>query len=93
MHSVIKILADSPDWMSGVAALLTLGGAMGMYIMLKIAGSRMTKIEETCKERMKYCGSMFQKAGEADIRHDETDRRLERIEEKLDHIILKNGWS
>lgn len=93
MSAIAKVLADTPGWFSSLCMLFTLGGVCGMYAMMTITSKRIGRIEETCRERLTHCGEMFQFAGEADIRHEGIDGRLERIEDKLDHIMLKNGWS
>jgi len=93
MGAVVEVLAKSPGWFSSLCMLFTLGGVCGMYIMMTITSRRIGRIEKVCKERLTYCHGTFQRSGEADIRHDGLDGRLERIEDKLDHIMMKNGWS
>ena len=93
MGALTQVLINSPGWLGSILVLLTLGGAGGMLAMMKITTSRIKAVEEQCKKRVAHCGDIFQSAGEATIRYETIDRRLGRIENKLDSIITKNGWS
>jgi hypothetical protein len=93
MGALTQVLINSPGWFSSILVLLTLGGAGGMFAMMKITTTRIKCVEEQCKKRVEYCGHIFQSAGEATIRYETIDGRLVRIENKLDSIIMKNGWT
>ena len=93
MGPITQVLINSPAWLSPILVLLILGGAAGMFAMMKTTTSRIKAIEDACKNRQVHCGVMFQLVGEAEIRQETIDRRLGNIERKLDSIIMKNGWS
>ena len=92
MGALTQVLINSPGWLGSILLLLTLGGAAGMFAMMKITSTRIKAVEEQCKMRAEHCGIIFQPAGEATIRYQTIDRRLGRIEQKLDSVITKNGW-
>ena len=93
MGALTQVLINSPGWLGSILVLLTLGGAAGMFAMMKITSTRIKAVEEQCKMRAVHCGDIFQRVGEAKVRHELINGRLERIENKLDSIIMKNGWS
>ena len=93
MNSIATVLTNSPAWLSPILVLMTFGGVLGMWAMLTVTSKRIGRIEKVCEERLVHCGEFFQLSGEADIKHKGVEDKLTRIEDKLDQIIMKNGWS
>jgi len=92
MGPITNVLLNIPTWISPIIVLVIIGGVAGMFTMMKTTNSRIKNIENVCKGRLEHCGDIFQRVSEVRVRHDVINGRLKRIEDKLDAVILKNGW-